>query len=89
MSADGIVEILLAVIFLGTPAAALAARWVFRPMVRDLAEAINSIKQPINPEIARRLTEIEEEQRQIGERLDRLIEAERFNRELGSGTPQE
>jgi hypothetical protein len=88
MSADNLIGIFRALIIFGTPAAALTVRWVFRPMLRDIADAIRTAKQPLNPEIERRLMELEEGQQLIGQQLERLIEAERFKRELQSGEPE-
>ncbi len=85
MSADGIVEIILAVCVLGIPAAALSLRFVLRPMLKDVTEAIRSVKQPAGPDLERRLTELEEGQQQIAEQLKRLVEVERFRAELGAG----
>jgi hypothetical protein len=86
MNADSVVEIIVALLVFGIPAAALAARFVLRPMLRDITEAIRNIREPASPELERRLTELEEGQQLITERLDHLIEAERFQRELQSGS---
>lgn len=88
MDADVLVEAILALTIIGIPAAALAARFVLRPMLKDIVEAIQSVKQPASPELERRLTDIEESHQLIEQQLNQLIEAERFRRELGSGKDQ-
>ena len=86
MSADSIVEIFLALCIFGIPAAALSLRFVLRPMLKDVTEAIRSIKQGTSPELEQRLLELEEGQQLIGEHLKQLVEAERFRAELRSGS---
>jgi hypothetical protein len=85
MNADALVEVILALIVFGIPAGALAARFVLRPMLREIAEAIRTIREPGSPALERRLTELEEGQLLINKQLRQLVEAERFHRELGSG----
>ncbi len=83
---DTIVEVLLAVFIFGIPAAALAIRFVLRPMLKDVAEAVRSTRG-LPSDFERRLAELEENQRLTNEQLSRLIEAERFREQLGSGPP--
>lgn len=78
------VEILIALIF-AIPGAALSVRFVLRPMLREIAEAIRSSREGLSPELDRRLAELEEGQRLVEQQLHTLIEAERFHRELESG----
>ena len=71
------------------PAAALAARFVVRPMLRDVIEAIRNLREPTSPELERRLADLEEGQQLISERLNHLIVAERFQQQLHSGSRTE
>jgi hypothetical protein len=79
------VEFLVALMIFGIPGAALAVRFVLRPMLREIAQAIHSSQQGVSPELERRLAELEEGQRLVEQQLHTLIEAERFQRELQSG----
>ncbi|KPK60945.1 MAG: hypothetical protein AMS21_09290 [Gemmatimonas sp. SG8_38_2] len=76
-------------VILGIPAAALSVRFVLRPMLRDVTEAIRNIREPVSPDLERRLAELEEGQQLISERLNHLIEAERFQQQLHSGKRSE
>lgn len=83
------VEILVALLIFGIPGGALAVRFVLRPMLREIAEAIRSSREGLSPELERRLAELEEGQQLIGQQLQSLLEAERFHRELESGAGPE
>jgi hypothetical protein len=82
MDADTFVEMLLAILIIGIPGAALASRLVLRPMLRDVVEAIRSVKQPEASEIERRFAELEEGQKALERKLGQVIETDRFDREL-------
>jgi len=86
MDGGTLIELIIAVSVFGIPAAALSLRFVLRPMLKDVVEAIRSIREPKSTELERRLTELEEGQQLIGEQLTRLVEAERFRAELSSGS---
>ena len=86
MDGGTLIELIIAVSVFGIPAAALSLRFVLRPMLKDVVEAIRSIREPKSTELERRLTELEEGQQLIGEQLMRLVEAERFRAELSSGS---
>ena len=58
-------------------------------MLRDVTEAIRNIREPVSPDLERRLAELEEGQQLISERLNHLIEAERFQQQLHSGKRSE
>jgi hypothetical protein len=79
------VEILIALLVFGIPGGALAVRFVLRPMLKEIAQAIRSSREGMSPELERRLAELEEGQRLVQQQLHTLIEAERFHRELQSG----
>jgi hypothetical protein len=83
--ADSFVEMLIALLIFGIPGAALAVRFVLRPMLREIADAIRSGRGDLSPDLERRLLELEEGQRLTNEQLERLIEAERFRQQLESG----
>jgi hypothetical protein len=80
-----LVELLVPLLLLGIPGAALAVRFVLRPTLREIAEAIRRPREGLSPELERRLAELEEGQRLVEQQLHTLIEAERFHRELESG----
>jgi hypothetical protein len=81
-----IVEMLLALMIFGIPCGALAVRFIMRPALREIVQAINQSKGAVPEELERRLAELEEGQQQMVERLDHLIEAERFRAQLESDT---
>ena len=83
--ADSFVEILVAALIFGIPGAALAVRFVLRPMLREIADAILSTRGELPPDLERRLLELEEGQRLTNEQLEHLVEAERFRQQLESG----
>ncbi|UCC84846.1 MAG: hypothetical protein JSW46_07990 [Gemmatimonadota bacterium] len=83
--ADSFVEMLIALLIFGIPGAALAVRFVLRPMLREIADAIRSGRGDLSPDLERRLLELEEGQRLTNEQLEQLIEAERFRQQLESG----
>jgi hypothetical protein len=83
--ADNLIEILVALLVFGIPGAALAVRFVLRPMLREIADAIRTTRGELTPDLERRLLELEEGQRLTNENLERLVEAERFRQQLESG----
>jgi hypothetical protein len=83
--ADNLVEILVALLVFGIPGAALAVRFVLRPMLREIADAIRTTRGELLPDLERRLLELEEGQRLTNENLEQLVEAERFRQQLESG----
>ncbi len=85
MDADTLIEVILALMIFGIPGAALAVRFVLRPMLREIADAIRTTQGKVAPELEARLLELEEGQRLTNDRLEHLIEAERFRDQLGSG----
>ncbi len=77
---------IIAIVFtVGVPAVALAAHLVLRPMVRDITGAIQAGKTGASAEIDERLARLEDAYYQLDQQVTRLIEAERFRRELESG----
>lgn len=83
--ADSFVEMLIALLIFGIPGAALAVRFVLRPMLREIADAIRTTRGELPEGLERRLLELEEGQRFTNEQLEQLIEAERFRQQLESG----
>jgi hypothetical protein len=83
--ADSFVEMLIALLIFGIPGAALAVRFVLRPMLREIADAIRTTRGELPPDLERRLLELEAGQRLTNEHLERLVEAERFRQQLESG----
>lgn len=86
---ETVVEILVALLIFGIPTGALAIRFVLRPMLREVVEAVRATKGQVSPELERRLTEMEEGQQMLIQKLDRLLEADRFRQQLESGQPEE
>lgn len=79
---------ILGVIFMfGVPSLVLATRFALRPLVRDVAEAIRTTRpaDPADAALEARVARIEETVRGLDRHVDRLLEAERFRRELESG----
>jgi hypothetical protein len=77
---------LLAVIFVvGVPSMALASKYVLRPMIRDLTEAVRGRRDQERRDLEDRMARLEEVVQEQDRRIDRLLEAERFRRELESG----
>ncbi len=78
---------LLAIVFtIGVPSVALATHLVLRPLVRDIIVAIQTKKTPDEPDVYGRLGELEDGLDRVERQLGQLLEAERFRRELESGT---
>lgn len=88
MDMDTFLNVFFAFLFLGIPGAALTIRFVLRPMLREVVEAVRATRGAMSPELEKRLAEIEESQQLVGQKLDRLLEAERFRQELKTGAPQ-
>jgi hypothetical protein len=86
---ETVVEILVALLIFGVPTGALAIRFVLRPMLREVVDAVRATKGQISPELERRLADMEEGQQLLIQKLDRLLEAERFRQQLESGQPKQ
>lgn len=77
---------LAAVFFIfGVPIMSLAARFVVRPLIQDIAEAIRGKGAGRVEELERRLVRMEEALLDQDRLLARLSEAERFRRQLETG----
>ena len=71
---------------LGVPSIALATHFVLRPMVRDVVGAIQANKpRALSEDVDRRLAKLEDGFSQIETQVTRLVEAERFHRQLEAG----
>jgi hypothetical protein len=88
---ESVIEILAIIFVLGVPSIALATHLVFRPLLRDIARAIRSegADPGADSEIERRLTCVEDVCERIEDQVSRLIEVERFHRELEAGRETE
>jgi len=89
MDGETVVEILLALLIFGVPTAALTIRFVLRPMLREVVDAVRATKGQMSPELERRLGDMEEGQQRLAQKLDRLLEGERFREQLESGQPEQ
>lgn len=84
LQAEEWVEEILAIVFvLGIPSLALATHVVVRPLIREYAKlkGIRAEKE----EIEGRMAQLEDVVHDLDRQVNRLIEAERFRRELESG----
>jgi hypothetical protein len=78
------VEEILAIIFvLGIPSLALATHVVVRPLIREYAK-LKGIKAE-KEQIEVRMAQLEDIVHDLDRQVNRLIEAERFRRELEGG----
>ena len=69
---------------IGIPVLAMATHFALRPLVRDLAEALGPMKRDRETiaRLSERIERLEGENRERGELLDQLAEAELFRRQL-------
>lgn len=80
---------------IGIPVLAMATHFALRPLVRDLAEALGPMKRDREAmaRLSERIERLEGENRERGELLDQLAEAELFRRQLeeraGGDAPRE
>ncbi len=78
------IESILAIIFvLGVPSMALATHVVLRPLIREYAK-LKGLKAD-REELEVRMAQIEDVVHDLDRQVNRLLEAERFRRELESG----
>lgn len=78
-------EDILAIVFvLGIPSLALATHLVVRPLIREYAK-LKGIKAE-KEEIEVRMAQLEDVIHDLDRQVNRLIEAERFRRELETGS---
>lgn len=78
-----IAEILAITFFLGVPSLALATHLVIRPLIRDIM-GIKSGKAD-REQLVGRLQRLEDMVGDLDHQVHRLVEAERFRRELEAG----
>ena len=72
------------------PGAALLTRFVLRPLIREVTDAIRSLRTPTDDGALRqRIAELEEGQKLLEGRMAQLTEAEAFHRELKAGASQD
>lgn len=77
-------EILAIIFVLGVPSLALATHLVVRPLIREYAK-LKGLKAD-RGELEGRLARLEDVISDIDRQVDRLVEAERFRRELERGS---
>ena len=81
------IEGILAIIFvLGVPSMALATHLVLRPLIRDFARLRG--EKAGRAELEGRLEQLEDVVHDLDRQVNRLVEAERFRRELEAGQPE-
>lgn len=81
-----LIPILGIVFAVGVPAIGLVTHFVLRPLVRDITTAIQSSKESGNSELEHRLARLEDAYYRVDQQVNRLLEAERFRRELEAGS---
>jgi hypothetical protein len=80
------IEGILAIIFvLGVPSMALATHLVLRPLIREYAK-LRGLKVD-REELDLRIGQLEDVVHDLDRQVGRLLEAERFRRELETGRP--
>jgi L-fucose isomerase-like protein len=80
-----IAEILAIVFVLGVPSMALATHLVVRPLVRDFLRMKEA--KVDREELQARIARLEDIVHDLDRQVGRLVEAERFRRELEAGKP--
>ncbi len=80
-----ITEILAIVFVLGVPSMALATHLVLRPLIRDFTRLKG--EKATREELTGRIGQLEDIVHDLDRQVNRLVEAERFRRELEAGTP--
>ncbi len=80
-----IVEILAIVFIFGVPSMALATHLVLRPLIRDFTRLKG--EKATREELTGRIGQLEDIVHDLDRDVNRLVEAERFRRELEAGTP--
>lgn len=74
---------LFAIFFvIGVPVLSLATRFVLRPLIHDLTAAVRGAKANELEELKGRLARMETHMLEQGQRLDQLVDAELFRRQL-------
>ncbi len=76
-------EILAIIFVLGVPSLALATHLVVRPLIREYAK-LKGLSAD-RSELEGRMARLEDVVQDIDRQVDRLVEAERFRRELETG----
>ncbi len=76
------IEILAIIFIFGIPSVALATHLVIRPLVRDLVGARSN---KVDAKLEGRVGELEDVVHDLDQQMNRLLEAERFRRELEAG----
>ena len=81
---DMIIAIVAIFFTIGIPVLALATHFALRPLARDLAEALGPRRREREAiaQLLERIDRLDEENRERGELLDQLAEAELFRRQL-------
>ncbi len=80
---DEIAGILAIIFVIGVPSLALATHVVVRPLLREYAK-MKGLKAE-KDEVEARMTQLEDVVHDLDRQVNRLLEAERFRRELETG----
>lgn len=80
------IEVLAIIFVLGIPSVALATHLVVRPLLRDVFGS--KADKEKRSEIESRIEQLEDVVRDMDTQVHRLVEAERFRRELEAGTKE-
>lgn len=86
---EELVGIVAVICLIGLPMGGLVLRFALRPLVQDLTTAMKGDARQELAETRERVAALEDRLEAQGELLERLVETERFHRELATGGPDE
>lgn len=82
---EELIPIVAIICVIGLPMLGLVARFALRPLVRDLTRAIRGAADDELEEMRERLARLETQISLHDDQIERLVETERFHRELEAG----
>lgn len=82
---EDLIPIVAIICVIGLPMLGLVARFALRPLVQDLTTAIRGAAGDELEEVRERLARLETQIQLHEDQIGRLVETERFHRELESG----
>jgi hypothetical protein len=82
---EDLIPIVAIICVIGLPMLGLVARFALRPLVQDLTRAIRGAADDELEEMRERLARLETQISLHDDQIERLVETERFHRELDAG----
>lgn len=82
---EDLIPIVAIICVIGLPMLGLVARFALRPLVQDLTRAIRGAADDELEEMKERLARLETQISLHDDQIERLVETERFHRELDAG----